>query len=197
MTRIDAMKPSLLTLIPITGLLLLCSCGSGDGGRHAAPLPQAFPRIGMPGPEYTVADTLMHPLTVNASALLTAVRRDGGEWIDIAYPQFGQGRVYLTINNVAPGREEEMLANRTERMALNTGGMPGELTELTSRGGWHCSMLLTRGSVTTPVQVLASGPGMMLSGALHLSVPQTTPPDSVSPVVDAVARDMMEMLKSL
>ncbi len=185
--------PALSLTIIIT--VMLCACGGGE--RRAVPLPPAYPRIAMPAPRYAVADTLMHPLAVNTGARVTAERRDGGEWIDITYPQFGQGRVYLTINDVPRGREADMLDNRRERMALNAGGMPGELTELTSRGGWECAMLLTRNSVTTPVQILTMGQGKMLSGALHLSVPRTTPPDSVSPVVDAVARDLLEMLKSL
>ena len=58
---------------------------------------------------------------------------------------------------------------------------------------------MARGSLTTPVQILAWRPGEMLSGALVVNVPDSlgSDPAFISPVVSGVERDMMVLLKNL
>lgn len=177
-------------------LVWLCGCGH-SGGRHAVPLPTGYPRIEMPDSQYARLDSLPVNLYVNAAATAAVRRQPGAEWIDIAYPQFSDGLVYLTLNNIPAGKEKEMIDNRLERISLNTAGEPGERTELISEGGWRCMMLTTRGSITTPIHLMAVGDGRILSGVFHLNVPATTPVDSLTPVVDAVSRDILTMLKNI
>ncbi|MCM1522272.1 MAG: hypothetical protein NC039_06430 [Muribaculaceae bacterium] len=180
----------------VLGCLLLCAC-QGEGNRHAAPLPRAYPRIEMPDSEYVTLDSLTIPLRVNAGAEVRMERRGDAEWLDITYPGFRDGNVYLSINKTTAETRDAVIDNRIERMSLNTAGEPGERIEFVSEGGWRCMMLMTRGSLTTPIHILAEEPGTVLSGVMYLHVPDTTPADSVAPAVDAVGRDMLTMLKSL
>lgn len=177
-------------------LIVLAGCRERDT-RHHAPLPRAYPRIQMPDSTFRAIDSTAVPIVVNAGASVSVDRRPGGEWIDITYPGFPDGRVYLTLSRVGHEAIEAAVDNRLQRMALNAGSLPGRQTRLVSQGGWEAMMLVTPASISTPVQVLASGPGIMLSGVFHISVPPSTPPDSVAPVVKAVERDMLTMLRSL
>lgn len=176
-------------------LILLTACGGRE--RHAVPLPEAYPRIEMPPALYTVADTLLTPLTINAAATVKAIDRDGSQWIDISYPGIDILRIYLTVSRFSNLDMPLAIDNRLERMTLNTGGAPGQRTTLTSDNGWDCLLLSTPSVTTTPVQLLATRPGLLLSATAHLSTGASTPPDSIAPIVEAVERDMLEMLKHL
>jgi hypothetical protein len=141
-------------------------------------------------------------LRVNEGAGVNVSSRDGAEWVDIRYKGvWGEPGVYLTVTCAQSGEVDEVMANRRERMALNLGGQRYELIELTSAGGWECMMAVARGSLTTPVQILARKDGRVISGALVLTLPDAdgVAPDPVAfaPVVDAVERDMLTLLKSL
>ena len=72
-----------------------------------------------------------------------------------------------------------------------------ELTELTSDGGWQCLLAMTRSSLTTPLQILAHDGKNVISGALYFNFSPSTSPDSVSPIVDAVNRDLIHTLKHI
>ena len=82
-------------------------------------------------------------------------------------------------------------------MELNSGGAMTELTELTSDGGWQCLLAMTRSSLTTPLQILAHDGKNVISGTLYFNFPPATSPDSISPIVDAVNRDLIHTLKHI
>ncbi|MCM1163754.1 MAG: hypothetical protein NC339_05845 [Muribaculaceae bacterium] len=177
-------------------LLTLCGC-QGTDSRHSSPLPKGYPRIEMPDSTYTSIDSLPVKIAVNAGAETSVTNRGSDKWIDISYPEFAEGRIYLTLNAVNTNDEAAVVDNRLERMALDTAGLPGEKTELVSTDGWRCIMLTTRTSLTTPLHLLAVGHGYILSGVFSMNVAENTPPDSLAPVVQAVERDILTMLKSL
>ncbi len=177
--------------------LALAACQGTD--TRTTPLPRAYPRIEMPAAAYETAatDTLPVALSLNAGARAQVAPRQGGWWIDVTYPTFREGRLYLSLLPVADGSLEEMTANRLERVSLNLGGARAERADITSAGGWEGMMIVSREALSTPVQILATGRGYMLTGALHLDLPADTPLDSVSPAIDAIERDMTHLLQEL
>lgn len=189
---------SFLPLAAAIGLSLLCaSCGGGREERPK-PLPTAWHRIEMPDSAYREVSAEGVAMQVNSGAVTAETQREDGVWIDISYPTFPSARVYLTLNRLRPGEIHDAVANRLQRITLNTGGLPTERLEFTNPAGWECLLTLTPSSVTTPVQAVATGgDGRILSATLYISVPQHTDPDSVAPVVDAVRRDMTVMLNGL
>ncbi|MDE6061931.1 MAG: hypothetical protein K2G00_04125, partial [Duncaniella sp.] len=68
---------------------------------------------------------------------------------------------------------------------------------LTSEGGWDGRLAVTRSSLTTPVQMLAHDGRHVVTGVLYLNFPPATQPDSVAPIVTAVRRDLLHILKHL
>ncbi|MCM1076706.1 MAG: hypothetical protein NC411_05035 [Bacteroides sp.] len=189
-------------LIPVILTVVLLSCGSCSNGREeagAVPKPEAWPRIEVPAEVY-VADTVGDvELRLNAVAR-SMIRSNGGEgvWIDVTYPGFGDARLYLTVLSVnSDARLDEVVANRRERMELNSGGAVTELTELTSDGGWSGELAVTRSSLTTPVQMLAYDGRHIVTGVFYLNLPVGASADSVAPIVGAVSRDLVHTLKHL
>lgn len=190
-------KPLILAAL-ITGMAA-SGCSHGGNRSDAVPKPEGWPRIETPEETYTLTDIDGIGLALNSAAtVVTSKKEDGGTWLDITYPTFGNSRLYLTLLTADDGEElENILANRAERMELNTGRAVTELTELVSEGGWEGRMSVTRSSLTTPVQMLAHDGRHVVSGVLYLNFPPSTQPDSVAPIVTAVSRDLLHALKHL
>lgn len=180
----------------VVGTLALNSCSRQD--NQAVPRPEAWPRIETPAEEFADIHVDGVEFPVNTEANVSTQYRDGSTWVDIVYPGFKNTRLYLTLRRENdPKALDKAIDNRRERIALNSGGMVTEITDLVSDGGWDCTLVVTRGSVTTPVQLLATDGRQMLSGALYCSFPPQTQPDSISPIVSTVSRDMLHTLKHL
>lgn len=179
-------------------LVAVAACGS-RGDNQVVPRPVAYPRVEIPDSAYKTVHVGALNLLVNGAARVKVTPVEEGAWVDVSYPVFSSPRMCLTLTECGPERLGAVIANRSERERLNLGGQRYELTELTVPGGWECTMSVARGSMTTPVQILAHDGSRVLSGALVLSVPDSlmTDPAAVRPVVDAVARDMIVMLKAL
>lgn len=179
--------------------LMLCMGACTGADTHPTPLPRAYPRIEMPPATYDsmATDSLPVPLSLNSGAQTSVTSREGGWWIDVTYPPFREGHLYLSLITVPDGRLEEMTANRLERIGLNLGGARAERADITSAGDWDGTLIVSREALSTPVQILATGRGFMLTGALHLDMPADTPLDSISPAIDAIERDMTHLLRQL
>lgn len=205
-------------LAVVASSLLIVACRHTSTADRPVPKPEGHPRIEIPAPLYTLTDISGIALHLNSAALVslrpssasesspldtaaavpTAAPSTSATWLDVTYPTFPGSRIYLTLLPVAtPSEMDAALANRIERMQLNTGGSPTELIELTSDGGWQCQMAVTRSSLTTPIQILARSDSRLLSGALSLDYPPETSPDSVAPIVNTVRRDLIHALKHL
>lgn len=184
--------------IPIAIAALMAS-GCGNTGERTVPKPQAYHRISVPDSIYTTYSADGVSLPVNADAVVSDSIREGGRWLDISYPQFPGSKLFLTITDTDASVLPALIENRTERIRLNTAGAPTELTELTSDGGWKGALFVTRSSLTTPLHILAHNPegDKLLSGALYISPTPSATPDSIAPIVSAVARDLLTTLKQL
>ena len=190
-----------LRLLAMTAIII-CLCACRQGRPVAVPRPQAYPRIEFSDSTFTSRDVEGVRMLFNSAATVT-LRPSGaarGAWIDVTYPCMTAPSLYLTLTQTDDSTDfAYALSNRRERMALNLGQGRAELTELTAPGGWECQLLVARGLLTTPVQILAWRPGEMLSGALVVTVPDSlgSDPAFISPVVSGVERDMLVLLKNL
>ena len=187
-------------LVALAILAALCACRRER--QAVVPRPQAFPRIEFPDSSFVPRDVEGVKMLFNSAATVN-LRPSGaarGAWIDVTYPCMTAPSLYLTLTQAEDSTDfAYALSNRRERMALNLGQTRAELTELSAPGGWECQLIVARGSLTTPVQILAWRPGEMLSGALVVTVPDSlgSDPAFISPVVSGVERDMMVLLKNL
>lgn len=163
------------------------------------PRPVAWPRVEMPDSSYADVHARGLRLRVNKSADVDVSSSESGAWIDVGYNVIGSPRLYLTLTECGDGGTGAVLANRRERVMLNLGGQRCEVLEFATPAGWECTLVVARGSMTTPVQLLAHDRDRVLSGALTLSLPDSlaTDPAMIAPVVDAVERDMTVLLKGL
>ncbi len=185
--------PALIAAITLSAL----SCTRGHS--TSTPRPEAYPRIAMPDSTFTQMNISGISLAINDGAVADVEEKENGDcWITIGYPSFSNASIYLTLSNATKDEPAEAIVdNRRERMALNLAGADGIATTLTSSGGWDCEMITSRSALSTPVQILASKDGRVISGTVYLQIPHTTPTDSVSPVIDALERDMLTLLKAL
>lgn len=180
------------------------SCTRCGGDTAAFPRPEAYPRIEMPDSSYVTIDLPGLPLKINRSAgAKVRAGESGGAWVDISYNVTGIPTVYVTLTETSgAGETADVIGNRRERMRLNLGGNRAVLTELVSADGWECELMVSRTTLNTPVQFIAHKDSRVLSGALVITMPdnfvdQGSDPTVAAPVIDAVERDMLEMLKAL
>ena len=177
-------------LFPFFFCFLILTAGCTE--RPAAiPRPQAWPRIELYPEAYSETDGLM----INDSARIERGETEG--WFDIVYPAYNV-RINCTLtHSESPAHLRSVIDNRIERLERNAGGASGEMTELTSAGGIGSLLMVTPGALATPVQFLATdSTRYVLSGTAVFAMPGMTP-DSVAPVVGAIERDIVFMLKNL
>lgn len=179
-------------LISLLAALGLLACGT-DGGKRPVPKPEAMPRIEIPQFADTVVNAGGKELIFNSFFTVNEGEKPG--WLTLTYPNFPQGALHITAT--VADDIDAAIENRLERMALNTGSLSRMQTQVDSHNGWDGLLMVSLESVTTPVQFLAVKGDSMLSGALYLTLPAGTAPDSVAPVVEAANRDMLHMLKRL
>ncbi|MDE5786268.1 MAG: hypothetical protein K2H98_07020 [Duncaniella sp.] len=179
-------------------VLILAACG-GDGNTRPTPRPRAFHRIEIPAAEYdtlTVADGVT--LVTNSSARTLEKRPDGpSTWVDIVYPTLGNATIYCSVTPVTPATATEVIDNRLERIALNSGGYSSDLLEFSTPTGYDCRILVTGAGTATPVQFIGISEREVVSGVLMVQVADGFQPDSLAPVVDCVTRDVEMLLRSL
>lgn len=174
---------------------LLTDCTGGERATGGVPLPTGYPRIAVPDSTYKTAPTNNLHLEINEATRVVSdsVLPGGSKWLTIEYNDFPEAHLFLTVTPMS----ETVLANRRERMALNSAGLPTEMitVERADRGG-VAEIHVTPQGCATPVQFLAIARGQVVSGALLLEE-ATTKADSVRPIVESVLRDFIHTAKTL
>lgn len=185
-------RPQLYIIIAVVAAIV-----AGCGHKEPAPVPRrrAFVRVELP-------DTAMRPVTgiplhmlVNASAQASSPRPG---WLDIVYPTLG-ATLHLTFTEAHGLQElEAVKANRMQRLMLNAGEGESESAEFSNGHGFNIYIMKAEGT-STPLQFLATDDSAwVVSGAAYFDVkPGPATVDSLSPMVDAVQRDILESLGSL
>ncbi len=186
------MRVAALTFAVVTLLLISCSGGSRPA---AVPKPTAYPRVADPGTVYSAIDSL--PLHIEANTAAT-VSRPSENWIDISYPAW-HVTVHVTLSAVSPDNIDRVIANRTERMALNITSQTS-VDESNIESSDFTSLLLSSPDTrSTPLQFLASdGQNWVVSGAAFFDdVAPDAPVDSLAQVVGYLSRDLRHTLSTL
>lgn len=189
-------------------LLILISAGiaSCRKSENPTPLPRAYPRATLYPAEYVTAEVGVPPLAVqiNSRATLSAHNAEGrtekgSEWFDIVYPDYlGGTEVNCTLLTLADADAlAGVIDNRTERMALNTGGNRSEITSLSTPAGWEASVVTTPSGCVTPVQFMAFRGNRFLGGAYTMPDLGNAPSDSVAPYIKAVEADIIHLIETL
>ncbi len=179
-------------IIMLAALLSACS---GRGATAPVPRPVACPRITDPGSVYAALDSLPVHIEVNAAALVTRPRPG---WVNIVYPAL-HATVHLTVTPVTDADRDLVVANRTERMALNIAdGAPARRSEISS-ADFRSLMVASPESRTTPLQFVADdGRAWVVSGTVFFSdAAPDSPIDSLAPAVGYVERDLIHTLTTL
>lgn len=176
----------------ILAVLAAGAC-SGPSAPPSVPRPRAYPRIEVYPPEYR--DLKVGPLILAVNE--GARSQVNGLWADIAYPAYGM-TVNLTVTPVSSVDLEQVIDNRTERMALNLGGAQAQMTQFLTEGGASATLLVSRSaSGLTPIQFLATdSAGWVLSGVVA-AADAVANLDSIRPALDSVEADVVEMLRRL
>lgn len=197
--RVTVMASVIMTAIATAG----SSCGH-QAPADNAPIPRrhAYPRINLYEADYRTASVANVRFLANSGAQIMQIDNipdRKGEWFNIIYPRY-DAVIHCTVTNVPTIEIENIIDNRAERMALNTGGAYTEVIDFTPHPDkrFTAQLLVTPAESVTPVQFIASdGIHTIVSGSMTFRTNSHLEPDSVAPVIGAIRADMIEMLNSL
>lgn len=178
-----------LPLLAAAMLLIAASCT--DTSNRPMPRRTAFPRVNLYDTVYTAVRVGDIPVAVNANATTTFPQQG---WVDVAYPRYG-ATLHLSVVNVSNADMSDAIDNRLQRIALNLGDANGEQFDFTS-DDFSCRLIVAPEAGQTPVQLLATNNTTIISGTAVISG-NTTPVDSIRPIVDAIAKDALYLLQNL
>ncbi len=189
-----------LWAVAFTFSILFSECVSNQSDDNiATPRRTAYPRIEVYNSTYT--DTCLHPINrihaeINTNATIDFTQKDNNKWITIKYPRYAM-ELYCTCTPTDKSTIDEVINNRSERMALNIDGLTSEFTEIATPSGVMGKIINSPDSKVTPIQFIASdNKSWVFSGALYNNN-KSTNTDSISPVINAVNRDIIHLIKTL
>lgn len=182
----------------LTGLASIFAASCSGSGDIAVPRPTGNPRIEAPDTIYRDVAGLPVRWLVNevASDSVTAHREDGSVWLNVTYPG-GAATMFCTFTPVTPATCAGVIENRSERMALNAGSNESEIMSFISEGRFAVKLMKTPHGTVTPLQFLATSPGIVATGAVYLPQLTAATADSLAPVVEYLNRDLMRALTRL
>lgn len=192
--------PAILTAATVLVLAGACSQQPQDGTTSAVPLPRAYPRIHTYPALYTVYPSL--PVALSLNSAVTPVLKPGRTpGLDIPYPRYN-ATVYLTVIPHAYADFDRICNARRARITANLGGIATSAMEVTSQAdtSFVSAIVLAKSATQTPVQLLGASRrhGIIVSATafLHDKV-KATNLDSISPAIEALARDMLHLATDL
>lgn len=179
-------------------LVIIASIALSACRRHSAPQPvprrTAYPRVEVMPRDYAVPDSLPLPFGVNTSAAAKVGHRpDGSVWLTIDYEPYG-ATAYLTFTPVTDATVTEVANNRLHRMALNLGACAAQSYAFETTSGMSATVLQSSTAPGAAVQAIAVSPRWVVSGS---TVFPPAAADSIAPLVQAVADDIITALKAL
>lgn len=194
-TAVFAMLPMWIMAIALS--LILCECSDNN---VATPRRKAFPRIVTHDSTFCTLDNAPIHFEISKIATITldsisTNTLNNAHWINIYYKPYN-ATIYCTFTQVDNSTIDEVISNRSERMALNSGGLTSELIELTNANKFYSQILITEQSKVTPIQFLSTdNQNWVVSGALYVENNQNI--DSIRPVINVVKRDIIHSLKTI
>lgn len=177
-------------------LFVMAGCGGNSDRAVSVPRPVAYHRIVLYDSVYRAVDRVPVRFEVNSSAIDSIVQsKSGATSLDILYPAY-KAVVYCTFSPVDESNRDAVIENRRERLSMNTGGFPTEITRIDSGDGFQSELLFTPAGTYTPVQFISVGSNWVISGSCAVE-DATTRSDSLRPVLEAIHADMFHTLQSL
>lgn len=192
-TAILAMLP--IWFMAIIVAVSLCECTNDNINT---PRRKAFPRIDTHDSTFTqISNCPIHfEMSHIASITLDSINNNN-HWITIFYKPYN-ATVYCTFTPVDKYTIHNIITNRTERMALNSGDNISELIELTNANGFYSKILITEQSKVTPVQFLSTNnTDWVVSGAIYFNNNSNNNPDSIRPIINVLKRDIIHAMKTI
>lgn len=196
------MKTLLLT-VAVTVAVTACICPgcvrpSGHDDTLPVPLPRGWPRIELYDTVYlSVApgSDLIAPKGTRIS-MRRSPAPQGGLWADIGYPAYDATLYLSDITAADDSSADAALANRLERMSLNTGNLPSRTVVVTTQAGYEAVISVTSPGSLTPIQFVARCSRRIVSGTLTLGR-RPLSADSLAPVIEGAGRDIDRLINNL
>lgn len=181
-----------------TAVVFLATACSSPENKPAdtLPLPIAYPRLPLPETDSSVTYTgLPIDINVNAAACITDVPDATTPGITVTYPQTGTQVYYTYIPAPTPAYAMEVTDARMERIHLNLNGARATSTTMTGDSDTQGLLVRTTSPCQTPVQLLVSGPGYVLTATAFVAA--GGPYDSIRPLYDLLEHDMLRSVNHL
>ncbi|MDE6197384.1 MAG: hypothetical protein K2F91_05910 [Muribaculaceae bacterium] len=180
-------------LAGVAAMMIVAACG-----RHsddATPRRYAYPRVETPAASRMEVSAGGIRTDVSTSATVT---HPGENWLDAAYPAYGATLHLSSVTLPDSNSLAEALANRRQRISLNTGGRRTRTDSFTNDAGFCCEMITADdGATATPVQFIATDSRHnLVSGAIVLHG-STEPADSIRPVTEILKDEAFRILNSI
>lgn len=195
-----------MKITPVTRLIVIIAiltsmiaCSSRENPREIpVPRPEAYFRLNLPDTIYTPHDMGGEIIMLNESIdSIVTVNAGKNYWLTASYPD-NKATIYLTVTEVTPATEAQVIENRTERMSLNTGGNQCYIENSRTGKGRTATLLITPAGSPTPVQLMVIGHAdKIITVAANCDEAATARPDSLQPVIDMLVRDLNHMAARL
>lgn len=187
---------TLLVLICISIACVSCSNDAPTPRRYAYPRVDTYPQQYAP-----ILSSSGINIEVNtATRIITdSVADVDTRWITLSYPKY-KSNLYVTVNKCdSKSQLQEVIANRVQRISLNTGGKDFEQVDLQNEADFKSQIFTIRGGSTNPVMFISSNQrNYVVSGVLYvLDSNAVTEVDSIAPIIDAVSNDIIYLAKHL
>ena len=194
-----------VAMLPVWLLAILCASVLCDCKNNSADTPRrkAYPRIVTHDSSFVaVANAPLHFeisdfAQITLDTVIANEKNEGTRWLNVYYSQYN-ATIHSTFTPVDDSTIDDILENRSERMALNAGNHTSELLELTNANGFASQILVTEESNTTPLQFISTdNKKWVVSGALYLNGESKSNVDSIRPVINVIKRDIIHSLKMI
>lgn len=187
------------TIVFVVLCLVVLSCGKPD--QNYVPKPKGYNRIELPAHSYTQL-TEKHPYTFAyskwAKVLPDTFATAQKDWLFIQYPQFS-ANIQLTYK---PLKKDQNLLRDYINDAYKLAGKhqirASSIQEqrVVTKSGHTVMIFKIEGDVPSPYQFYTTdSTDHFLRGAIYF--PVATKNDSLSPVIDYLQRDMIQLLNTL
>lgn len=187
---------SLLILLCISIFVSSCSSDAPTPRRYAYPRVDTYPQ------KYSsIVNSADVNIEVNTAARIVAdsVADADTWWITLSYPKY-KANLYITVNKCnSKSQLQDVIANRVQRISLNTGGKDFEQVDLQSEEDFKSKIFTIRGGSMNPVMFISSNQrNCVVSGSLYfLDSNAVSKVDSIAPIIDAVSNDIIHLAKHL
>ena len=187
---------SLLILLCISIFVSSCSSDAPTPRRYAYPRVDTYPQ------KYSsIVNSADVNIEVNAAVriVMDSVADADTRWITLSYPKY-KANLYITVNKCnSKSQLQDVIANRVQRISLNTGGKDFEQIDLQSEEDFKSKIFTIRGGSMNPVMFISSNQrNCVVSGSLYfLDSNAVSKVDSIAPIIDAVSNDIIHLAKHL